>query len=86
MPNAVLNPGIVAQGKQLFVWAMAAVKQLAARGVNVSVVRLPQVHDTRKQGLIPYVHAVAREKRVSAYIGDGGNRRPAAHVSDVARH
>jgi nucleoside-diphosphate-sugar epimerase len=28
---------------------------------------------------------VAREKRVSAYIGDGGNRWPAAHVSDVAR-
>jgi nucleoside-diphosphate-sugar epimerase len=65
--------------------AEAAVKELAARGVNTSVARLPQVHDTRKQGLIPYLHAVAREKRVSAYIGDGGNRWPAAHVSDVAR-
>jgi len=63
----------------------AAVKELTARGVNTSVVRLPQVHDTHKQGLIPYVHAVAREKRVSAYIGDGGNRWPAAHISDVAR-
>lgn len=63
----------------------AAVKGLAARGVNTSIVRLPQVHDTRKQGLVPYVHAVAREKRVSAYIGDGSNRWPAAHVSDVAR-
>lgn len=63
----------------------AVVKELTARGVNISVVRLPQVHDTRKQGLVPYVHAVAREKRVSAYIGDGGNRWPAAHVSDVAR-
>src|SRR5580698_3220025 len=62
-----------------------AVKALRARGVNTSVVRLPQVHDTRKQGLIPYVHAVAREKGVSAYIGDGNNRWPAAHVSDVAR-
>jgi nucleoside-diphosphate-sugar epimerase len=61
------------------------VKQLTERGVNTSVVRLPQVHDTRKQGLIPYVHAVAREKRVSAYVGDGNNRWPAAHVSDVAR-
>jgi nucleoside-diphosphate-sugar epimerase len=61
------------------------VKELAARGVNTSVVRLPQVHDTRKQGLIPYVHSVAREKRVSAYVGDGGNHWPAAHVSDVAR-
>ena len=62
-----------------------AVKELTARGVNTSVVRLAQIHDTRKQGLVPYVHAVAREKRVSAYIGDGSNRWPAAHVSDVAR-
>jgi nucleoside-diphosphate-sugar epimerase len=49
------------------------------------VVRLAQIHDTRKQGLVPYVCAVARQKRVSAYIGDGGNRWPATHVSDVAR-
>lgn len=63
----------------------AAVRDLAARGVNTSVVRLPQVHDTHKQGLVPYIHAAAREKRVSAYIGDGSNRWPGAHVSDVAR-
>src|SRR5580692_3681563 len=50
----------------------AAVKELTVRGVNTSVVRLAQIHDTRKQGLVPYVTAVAREKRVSAYIGDGG--------------
>ncbi|HTW81231.1 MAG TPA: SDR family oxidoreductase [Terracidiphilus sp.] len=62
-----------------------AVKELIARGANISVVRLPQVHNTRRQGLISYLLAVAREKRVSAYIGDGGNRWPAAHVSDVAR-
>ena len=55
------------------------------RGVNVSVVRLPQVHDTRKQGLISLVIPIVREKGVSAYIGDGHNRWPAAHVSDVAR-
>jgi nucleoside-diphosphate-sugar epimerase len=61
------------------------VNELTARGVNTSVVRLAQIHDTRKQGLVPYVLAVTREKRVSAYIGDGGNRWPAAHVSDVAR-
>ncbi|MBB5055909.1 nucleoside-diphosphate-sugar epimerase [Granulicella aggregans] len=63
----------------------AAVKELTARGLNATVVRLPQVHDTRKQGLVPYVTAVAREKGVSAYIGDGSNRWPAAHISDVAR-
>ncbi len=60
-------------------------RELTARGVNTSVVRLPQVHDTRKQGLVPYLLAVSREKGVSAYIGDGSNRWPAAHVSDVAR-
>lgn len=54
-------------------------------GVNVSVVRLPQVHDTVKQGLITPLVEIAREKGVSAYVGDGGNRFPGAHVKDVAR-
>lgn len=58
---------------------------VAERGVNVSVVRLPQVHDTVKQGLITYAVKVAREKGASAYIGEGLNRWPAAHVLDVAR-
>jgi nucleoside-diphosphate-sugar epimerase len=57
---------------------------VAGRGVNVSVVRLPHVHDTVKQGLITYAVQVAREKGVSAYIGEGRNRWPAAHVQDVA--
>ncbi len=58
---------------------------VSERGVNVSVVRLPQVHDTVKQGLITYAVQVAREKGASAYIGEGLNRWPAAHVLDVAR-
>jgi nucleoside-diphosphate-sugar epimerase len=57
---------------------------VAMRGVNVSVVRLPQVHNTVKQGLITYAVQVAREKGASAYIGEGLNRWPAAHVLDVA--
>lgn len=58
---------------------------LLENGVNLSVVRLPQVHDTVKQGLItPYVE-LAREKGAVAYVGDGENRWSAAHVMDVAR-
>ncbi|HEY1742554.1 MAG TPA: SDR family oxidoreductase [Granulicella sp.] len=56
-----------------------------ARGVNVSVLRLPQVHDTVKQGLITPLVQMVREKGVSAYLGEGLNRWPAAHVLDVAR-
>jgi nucleoside-diphosphate-sugar epimerase len=58
---------------------------MSAAGVNVSVVRLPQVHDTVKQGLITLLVAVARQKGVSAYVGNGLNRWPAAHVLDTAR-
>jgi nucleoside-diphosphate-sugar epimerase len=62
-----------------------AAASVAQKGVNVSVVRLPQVHDTTRAGLITYSIAVARQKKVSAYVGDGRNRWPAAHVVDVAR-
>jgi nucleoside-diphosphate-sugar epimerase len=63
---------------------IAGAAQLAA-GVNIVVVRLPQVHDTVKQGLITPLVGLTREKGVSAYVGDGLNRWPAAHVLDVAR-
>ena len=53
-------------------------------GVNMSVVRLLQVHDTVNSLITPAV-AIAREKGVSAYVGQGLNRWPAAHVLDVAR-
>jgi len=57
----------------------------AAEGVNVSVVRLPQVHDPVAQGLVSPAIAAFRAKGACAYIGEGRNRWPAAHVSDVAR-
>jgi nucleoside-diphosphate-sugar epimerase len=62
-----------------------AAASVAGRGVNVSVVRLPQVHNRVKQGLVTYAIGLAREKGVSAFVGDGLNRWPAAHVLDTAR-
>jgi nucleoside-diphosphate-sugar epimerase len=58
--------------------------ELLDAGVNVSVMRLPQVHNTVKQGLISPLIDIARAKGVSAYVGDGNNRFPAGHLSDVA--
>lgn len=58
--------------------------RLLDAGVNVSVLRLPQVHDTVKQGLISPLVEIAREKGVSAYVGEGHNHFPACHVLDVA--
>jgi hypothetical protein len=58
---------------------------VAADGVNVSLVRLPQVHDQIRQGLITPAIAMFREKGACEYVGDGLNRWPAAYVVDVAR-
>lgn len=57
----------------------------AAQGVAACVVRLPQVHDPERQGLISYAVQAAREKGVSAYVGEGTGRWAAAHRLDVAQ-
>ncbi len=63
----------------------AVARIVAERGVRVGIVRLPQVHDTRKQGLVPFLTETARQKGVSAYVGEGANRWAAAPLADVAR-
>lgn len=57
--------------------------RLLDAGVDVRVVRLPQVHDTTRQGLLTYYIAHAAEKGVVAVVGDGNNCWSAAHISDV---
>ncbi|MBJ9661929.1 SDR family oxidoreductase [Burkholderia gladioli] len=58
---------------------------LLAAGVNVSVMRLPQVHNPYRQGLVSPLVAIARDKGVVAYVGEGNNRWPAGHLSDAVR-
>lgn len=62
-----------------------AASAVADSGVNVSIVRLSQVHDTKRQGLVSGLIRSAQANKIAAYVGDVQIRWAAVHLLDVAR-
>jgi nucleoside-diphosphate-sugar epimerase len=89
---ATENDGLVAspevRGNPAGVRAATALLTLSLRGLGVrsAVLRFPPtVHGDGDNGFMAMFVSIARQSGVAGYVGDGGNRWPAVHVSDAAR-
>ncbi len=92
---AIVSPGSIATEDKTAAAGSASIPRIAseeaaaamaARGVNVSVVRLPpSVHDDGDHGFVPALIGIAREKGAAAYVNDGSNRWSSVHRLDAAR-
>ncbi|MGN6421644.1 MAG: SDR family oxidoreductase [Pseudobacter sp.] len=85
--NRVVTENDLPSGSDLVPRAASeeAANTVAAMGVNSYIVRLPHtVHGKGDHGFIPMAISMAKEKKVSAFIGDGNNRWPAVHRLDAA--
>ena len=92
--TALVTPGRIATEEDVSIFTPddfprvvteQAALSLVERGVHVSLVRLsPSVHGEGDHGFVPTLIQIARDKSVSAYVGDGANQWTAVHRLDAA--
>jgi nucleoside-diphosphate-sugar epimerase len=80
------DPALPESAAGLRAGAEAIVLAGAERGVRSCVLRLPPaVHGPGDRAFVPELISIARRTGVSAFVGDGNNRWPSAHLLDVAQ-